>query len=138
VEGVVHALRRIHRSLRDHGVLLDVHPQPENSLLEVWQGSGVTRLGKIDQEQDIREILESRACLATLESDGMFATSERRFFDLLEHYENAQDWLERWARKGWAFEVSNELLESANKLLADGGGELIIREPVRATVLKRV
>ncbi len=134
----MHALRRIHRSLRDNGVLLDVHPQPVNSRLEVWQENRVHSLGEIEQEQDIREIVESRACLTKLENESVFETIERRFFDMFEHYPSVEAWLERWNRKGWVFAVSNEVLESARGLLTAAGGELIVREPVRASLLQRL
>jgi hypothetical protein len=138
VEGVVHALRRLHQSLREHGVLLDIHPQPEDNRLEVWHGDQVTIIGDIDQRQDIREVLEARAILDTLESDGLFNTLERRFFDLLEHYPNVDEWLDRWRRKGWTFDVPDELLETARELVAHDKARLIIRERVRVSTLKRM
>ena len=133
----MHALRRIHRSLHEEGILLDIHPEPENNKIEVWQGDQVTSLGNVDQEEEIVEILESRALLDTFEHNGLFTTSERRFFDLLEHYPNVDEWLERWTRKGWTFDVSDELLDTARELVEHDGAELIIRERARASALKR-
>jgi hypothetical protein len=133
---VVHALRRIHRSLRSEGILLDLHPQPERAGVEVWQGGRVDRLGHLDQEEDIQDILEARARLDLVEGDGWYITERRRFFDLLAHFPSAEDWLEYQAREGYSGEVSAELLASANRLLATGGGELVVREPIRASVLR--
>jgi hypothetical protein len=134
---VVHALRRIHRSLRSEGILLDLHPQPERAGVEVWQGGRVDRLGHLDQEEDIQDILEARARLDLVEGDGWYVTERRRFFDLLAHFPSADDWLEYQAREGYSGEVSAELLASANRLLATGG-ELVVREPIRASVLRRL
>lgn len=133
----MHALRRIHRSLRPEGVLLDLHPQPESAGVEVWQGDRVDRLGQVDQEEDIREILEARARLDLVEGEGWYVTERRRFFDLLAHFPSAEDWLEYQAREGYTGVVSDELLASARRSLAGGGGEFVVREPIRASLLKR-
>jgi hypothetical protein len=135
---VVHALRRIHRSLRPEGVLLDIHPQPEHAGLEVWQGGRVERLGHVDQEEDIEDILEARARLDLVEGEGWYATERRRFFDLLSHFPSPEDWLEYQAREGYTGAVSAEVLASANRALGTGDGEFVVREPIRASLLKRL
>jgi len=134
----VHALRRIHRSLRPEGVLLDLHPQPQHAEVEVWQGGRVERLGHVGQEEDIRDILEARDRLDLVEGEGWYITERRRFFDLLSHFPSAKDWLEYQAREGYTGVVSEELLASANRLLATGDGEFVVREPIRASLLKRL
>ncbi|HWL50111.1 MAG TPA: hypothetical protein VNT92_09560 [Acidimicrobiia bacterium] len=135
---MVHALRRIHRSLRSEGVLLDLHPQPEPAVVEVWQGSRVDRIGHLDQEEDIRDILEARARLDQVEVEGWYSNERRNSFDLLAHFPSAQAWLDYRAKEGDSSVVSAELLASANRFLATGGGELVIREPIRASVLTRL
>ena len=134
----MHALRRIHRSLRPEGVLLDLHPQPQHAEVEVWQGGRVERLGHVGQEEDIRDILEARDRLDLVEGEGWYITERRRFFDLLSHFPSAKDWLEYQAREGYTGVVSEELLASANRLLATGDGEFVVREPIRASLLKRL
>jgi hypothetical protein len=135
---VVHALRRIHRSLRSEGVLLDLHPQPEEAGVEVWQGGRVDRLGHLDQEEDIQDILDARARLDSVEGDGWYVTERRRTFDLLAHFPSAEDWLEYQAREGYSGEIPTELIAAANRLLETGGGEFVVREPIRASVLRRL
>ena len=105
--------------------------------MEVWQGGRVDRLGHLDQEEDIQDILEARARLDSVVGDGWYITERRRFFDLLAHFPSADDWLEYQAREGYS-EVPAELAASANRLLAAGGGELVVREPIRASVLRRL
>jgi hypothetical protein len=134
----VHALRRIHRSLRPEGVLLDLHPQPQHAEVEVWQGGRVESLGQVGQDEDIRDILEARDRLDLVERGGWYVTLRRRFFDLLSHFPSAADWLEYQEREGYSGVVSEELLASADKLLATGNGEFVVREPIRASVLKRL
>ncbi len=134
----MHALRRIHHSLRPEGVLLDLHPQPEHAGVEVWQEGRVERLGHVGQEEDITEILEARDRLDLVEREGWYITEGRRFFDLLSHFPSPEDWLEYQAREGYTGMVSKELLASANRLLATGDGEFVVREPIRASLLKRL
>ena len=105
--------------------------------MEVWQGDRVDRIGHLDQEEDIRDILDARAQLDQVEADGWYSTEHRKFFDLLAHFPSAQDWLDYRAKEGDSG-VSAELLASANRLLATGGGELVVREPIRASVLTRL
>lgn len=133
---MVHALRRIHRSLRPGGVLLDLHPQPVRGGVEVWQRGRVERLGHVDQQEDIRDILEARARLDLLEGDGWYRTERREFFDLLTHFPTAENWLEYQAREGYTGVISEELLATADRLLAAGEGEFVVREPIRASLLR--
>jgi len=134
----VHALRRIHGSLRTEGMLVDLHPQPEHAGLEVWQGGRVKRLGHTEQEEDIRDILEARASLDLVVTDGWYLPKRQRFFDLLSHFPTPESWLEYQAREGYSSAVSEELLATANRWLATGGGEFVVREPIRASLLERL
>lgn len=134
----MHALSRIHRCLEAGGILLDVHPQPENSQIEIWQDGEIHRLGEVDQSEDHREIEESRAHLRDFEERGLFATEGWRLFELLEHHPSVESWQDRWAEEGYRLIAEPELLDSANQSLRSGGGELVIREPVRATSLRRL
>jgi hypothetical protein len=119
-------------------VLLDLHPQPEHAGVEVWQGGRVERLGDVGPEEDIRDILEARDRLDLVEGEGWYITERRRFFDLLSHFPSAEDWLQYQEREGYTATVSEELLASANRLLAAGNGEFVVREPIRASLLKRL
>lgn len=134
----MHALRRIHECLRADGVLLDVHPQPENSQIEIWQDGLIHSLGEVDQKEDHEEIESARVHLRSFEQRGLFAKDRRRYFDGFEHHPSVESWQERWAEEGYRLVAAPELLESANDLLASGGGELVIRERVRATSLRRL
>jgi len=134
----VHALRRIHRSLRSEGVLLDLHPQPEPAAVEVWHGGRVEHLGHIDQEEDVREILEARVRLDQVEEGGWYVTQRQEFFDLIAHSPAVSDWQEYQAREGYTGGLSEALLASAHDAMATGGAELIVREPIRASLLRRL
>jgi hypothetical protein len=133
----VNALSRIHECLRPDGVLLDVHPQPENSQIEIWQGDRIHRLGEVDQREDHVEIEASRLHLKSFQRRGLFAKKRRGFFDLLEHHPSVQSWQDRWAEEGYRLNPAPGMLDTAADLLRSEG-ELVIREPVRATSLRRL
>ena len=134
----MHALRGIYESLKTDGVLLDVHPQPENSQIEIWQDGLIHPLGEIDQEEDHEEIESARAHLSSFERSGLFVRDGRAVFDLLEDHPNVESWQKRWAEEDYRLVAPPDLFEAANSLLISGGGELVIREPVRATSLRRL
>lgn len=132
------ALKRIHQCLKADGVLLDIHPQPQNSHIEIWQNGLVHHLGEIDQHEDHEEIEAAREHLKSFQQDGLFTEEKQGFFELLEHHPSVESWQNRWEEEGYRLVAKPDLLDSANDLLASGGGELVIREPVRATSLHRL
>ena len=136
VEGVVHALGRIHRSLSDRGVLLDLHPEPKNSRAEVEREGRFDVIGEWDQEEDIRDIRRAREQLDLVETRGAFVTERQTGFDLLEHYRSVEDWLEQRTAQGETGVIQDELLDRARHLATEGS-EFIIREPIRASLLRR-
>lgn len=133
----MNALRRIHRLLKSDGVLLDVQPQPENSQIEIWQNRRIHRLGEIDQSKDHEEIEAARVRLDSCLTGGLFVEEQRVFFELLEHHPTVEHWQDKWAEDGYRLLAEPSLLESARQLLASGG-ELVVREPVQATALRRM
>jgi hypothetical protein len=135
---VVDALRQIHRWLRPEGVLLDVHPQPVNSAVEVWDNGRVEHLGFLEEEEDNEEILDARVRLSEVEREGWYVTERRRHFDLVSLFPSVEEWQAFQAHEGYASGISDELLKSANLRLAAGGSEFIIREPIRASLLRPI
>lgn len=135
---MVHALRQIHHSLSPAGVLLDVHPQPVNSRIEVWQDRRVHELGEIDQHEDHEEIEAARHQLELVVEEGLFAPETSAFFELNEHHDSVASWQERWADEGYRLVAPPHMFESAQRLLSSRGGALVIREPIRATRLRRL
>ena len=135
---MVHALRQIHRSLTPDGVLLDVHPQPTNSRIEVWQDRRVHDLGEVDQEEENREIEDARGRLELVVKEGLFTPETSDYFEAGEHHDSVSSWQEHWAEEEYQLIAPAGMLESAERLLSSGGGELVIRESVRATRLRRL
>ena len=133
----MNALSRIHESLREDGVLLDVHPQPENSRIEVWQDGQIHRLGEIDQHEDHEEIVAARSHLRSFERVGLFRAERSAVFELLEHHPSVESWEDRWEYEGYRLIAEPNLLETARALLQLPSTELVIKEPALATRLRR-
>jgi hypothetical protein len=128
----------MHQSLTPNGILLDLHPEPVNSRIEVWQGDQVHELGEVDQPEEHREIEEARSRLDSLVEEGLFSPEETDYFDGLEHHDSVASWQERWAKEDYALVAPPGMLASAARLLSSDGGELVIREQVRATRFRRL
>ena len=133
----MNALRRIHGSLREDGVLLDIHPQPENSRIEVWENGRIHHLGEVDQHEDHEEIVAARSHLRAFERDGLFRTEQSAVFELLEYHPSVESWQGRWDCEGYRLVAEPNLLRTARALLQNSSAELVIREPVRASRLSR-
>lgn len=136
-KGVVRALERIHRSLRPDGLLLDVHPQPQKILIEVWQETRSRVVATLDQEDDIRDIRLARARMRTVLGRRLFVTERRRNFDMLQHHPSVDHWL-RWRARRGRDPLPDHIPAAARNALANGGGELVLRERIRATLLRRL
>jgi hypothetical protein len=135
---VVYALKEVHQSLTPDGILLDVHPEPLNSPIEVWQGERVHELGELDQTEDNREIEDARSRLDILVDQGLFSPEETDYFELAQHFDSVESWQEAWAEEDYRLIAPPGMLESAEQLLSSDGGELVIREQIRATRLRRL
>lgn len=134
----MHALQRIHRSLADPGVLLDLHPEPTNSRAEVAREGRIEVLGELDEAEDIRDIRLARTKLELVEGQGFFLTERQIQFDMVEHFPSVEDWLEWRTEQCATGVIPKELLDKAQRLLTSAGSELIIREPIRASLLRRL
>lgn len=106
--------------------------------MEVWQGGRVERLGQLQDEEDVTDILEARRLLDQVEADGWFLTERRKFFDLLSHFPSTKDWIDYQAQEGYTTFIPEGLLASADRLLTSKRGEFVVREPIRASLLKRL
>ncbi|MBD0330096.1 MAG: hypothetical protein ICV64_08335 [Thermoleophilia bacterium] len=88
-EGVVHALRNVHRMLAPGGLLLESHPLAGGSRVEV---DGST-LGALDEREFARELAVMERSLATLVAEGAFAPQAERRFDVAMRFDTASELL---------------------------------------------
>lgn len=135
---MVDALRRIHHSLRPSGVLLDLHPQPEPETVEVWRGETRDLIGHVLDEQDMSDVTQAESRLDLMERDGWFTTETRRTFDLLTHFPSVDEWFTYRSDNDYSGVVSEDVESTARRLLAERDCDLVTREPIRASLLKRL
>ena len=83
----------MHRSLRPGGLLLDVHPQPQPSPIEIRTGAGTTDLGQLEDSPGlIGTMSNADEALASLDRDGTFRNEREEEFLLLHHFESLTEW----------------------------------------------
>jgi hypothetical protein len=139
-EGVVDALRKVHRSLRPGGLLLDVRPQPQPSPFEVRTGAGATDLGQLEYSPDfIRTMSNADEALASLDRDGTFRKERKEEFLLLHHFESLAEWQEYMAKEAQYYVPPDAtMIEAVGRGLETAGAELVLKEWVRANRSRRV
>ncbi len=139
-EGVVDALRKVHRSLRPGGLLLDVHPQPKPSPIEVRTGAGTTDLGQLEYSPGfIGTMSNADEALASLDRDGTFRNEREVEFLLLHHFDSMAEWQDYMAKEAqYYLPPDAAMLETIAGGLASAGAELILSEWVRASRFRRL
>jgi hypothetical protein len=128
----VRALRKLHTALRPQGVLLDIHPEPEHSLIEIRRTDQTIAVGQVDQTQDIGDITGAEAALRQALDERLFAAEGERTFDFVRHFDSVETWLAYRVERQSAGTIVQEVLDCGRALLAQAPGELCVRHAIRA------
>ena len=119
--------------------MLDIHPQPQRSRVEVWIGERSIDIGRMDESVLIEGIHAARKVLASAITEGLFRHEEEVEFEHLHHFDSVEECTSHLIAKDWCESVADEtLIESTRDLLSQGNAEIVIREPVRVARLKRL
>ncbi len=86
-EGVVHALRRIHRTLVPGGLLLDLHPIPPDAAAE----AGGVVLARFDGSEFWATVRATEAGLDETVRAGLFAPEAELEFDVLDRFDTVEE-----------------------------------------------
>src|SRR5207244_12555428 len=121
-------LHKVQRWLRPDGLLLDVHPEPEDARVEVRDRDRVTFVGPYARPAIYDNIQRARDTLAGLVGEGLFARERSTAFEVLYHFPSVDAWLAYRVERGTSTEVDAALLARARRELADTSAELAIRE----------
>jgi transposase len=90
----VDVLKRIYRWLRPSGLLLDLHPEPEQPSVDIVLGEGgKVHLGRIDNTALIANIRAARAALASAVEQNLFEQERSLVFDFISHFVSVDEWL---------------------------------------------
>ncbi len=147
--GMVHALEEIHRLLKPTGRLIDIHPVPVPSPVEIHQGGQIDVAGQLLVRQWYVDFQEADNALGEIVRRGRFAVERDVVFDSLTHYASAEELrtsvkesIEKFARDAQSARESvphaEALAMRADELMraAAGEAELIVREPTRISRLR--
>jgi len=94
----VHALRYVHQLLVPGGTMVDVHPVTE-ARVETAGGS----LGVIEEPEWVSvDLPNAEARLRDAIRDGFYALEDETAFDVLQHFDHADELLELKAEHLWA------------------------------------
>ncbi|HYW86235.1 MAG TPA: hypothetical protein VFB50_00585 [Chloroflexota bacterium] len=132
-------LQRIHRWLRRGGLLLDLHPEPEQPPVEVTlDGIRNVYLGLIDTTALIGNIHGARAALRSVVEAGWFERERAVVFDFVSHFPGVDEWLQHREKRRSSSVVDRAIIVSARSALsAVTSGDLQVSERVLATRFKR-
>jgi hypothetical protein len=86
----VHALRNVHQALVPDGMLLDMHPIPPSTRVEVDGRS----LGELDDAEFMEAVAQTEAGLEETVAEGLFVFETEREFDWLERFDSGQELIE--------------------------------------------
>ena len=134
----MHVLKSIHQWLRPHGVTLDVHPQPEQPVVELMREDDAVYLGLIDNTSLIANIHRARATVESLVGEGWFSAWRSIVFDFRSHFPSVDDWLRYREERRSSSIVDPEIVARARELFSTCPGcELRVSERELATRLDR-
>ena len=138
-EVVVDALRKLHRTLRPGGVLLDIHPRAMPSTIEVRGRDGPTPLGQIEFSPRFNTaISNAEQALASTEAEGLFAGEQQAEFPVLYHFDSALQWLDYLTSQAAYYVPPDEaVVEAVRGAMAMLDAEMLMSESVRATRFRR-
>ncbi len=137
---MVHALDKAHRVIRPGGALLDIHPLPDEPLLEVRVDEVRHAAGVIHETDDGIEYRQAEAALADAIREGLFRVEIDEQLEFRRYADSLAD-LQQYFAEAWkdAF-IDPPVARRIETLLATprAGTELIVREQIRMTRYRRV
>ena len=129
----------MHRALRARGLLLDCHPMPEPSEIQVRVGARSTRVGQIDYTSEFEQtISNAEEALVSLGRERVFSSQSSVDYQFLIHFESAAEWeeyFEYWA--SYYEPMPDGLVQDIRALAAAPGAEIILETKCRGTTFKK-
>lgn len=83
-EGMVHALKIIHRLLKTDGLLVDIHPIAEGYLIKAIQGETIL-FSEPKRETCSEDVIQAEKAISQVIEQGLFALDQRSEFDFLTY-----------------------------------------------------
>jgi hypothetical protein len=116
---------------------LDIHPEPQHSLVEIHRGDQAISVGQVDETQDIGEITEAQAALQQVLAEGLLVVEGEQSFDFVHHYDSVETWLAYRTERQCSGAIAEEVLARSQALLAQAPRELCVRHRIRAACYRK-
>ncbi len=125
--------------MRPDGLLLDVHPQPRPTTIEVRTGAGSASVGRLDYSAEfVQTISTATDALSLLGREGAFVNEQKMEFETLRYLNSVADWQTYMTVEAQYYVPPDKtLIESIHRLLDRTAGEIILRESIEATRFRR-
>ena len=138
-EAVVDALRKVHRSLRLGGLMLDVHPQPQPLPIEVRTEAGTSDLGQLEYSPSFIDTMSNAdEAPASLDRDGTFRNERKVEFLFLHHFESLAEWQDYMTKEAqYYLPPVTTMIETIGRGRATAGADLVLRERTQASRFRR-
>ena len=138
--GMVHALEKIHRLLAPDGYLIDIHPMPEPTAIEVRVGARTTPAGWLDDHEDYGDYEAAEEALARVVRSGLFVVEREGAFAMITHADTITELRDYVAEEWEEARIDDLTVARAEELLStpERDKEAILRESVRIACLKPV
>jgi len=136
--GIGDVLEKAHQLLKPSGVILDIHPRPRASKVEIRIPGHFINIGHLDEAGLIRRVNDARREIASMIWDGFFGYHDIKIFDFLYHFDSVDECIEFLGREWDDSTMDGPIVDKARELLANKRGEIIIRQPLWAATLKRL
>ena len=118
--------------------MIDSHPLPESSPIDIRTSTGTTRIGQLEYSQDFNDtISKAENSLGKVCEQGLFERQRSIEYRFLIHFKSFEEWqqyFDNWA--SYYVPMSEELVNSIKQLASQLGAEIILDTNCKSTAFK--
>ncbi len=120
-------------------MVLDIQPQPLNSKVEVRRRDHTITMGYLDEAKFVSEVLDTREILDDAIDEGLFAYEGNTSFEFSYYFDTVDEWTTYMREHDFGdARADRALIARTSSLLSQVRGEIVIREPAGASMLRRL
>jgi hypothetical protein len=135
---MVHALRKARQVLKDDGILLDIHPLPDEPVIEVHVDGLAHEVGRMHESDEGLEYRQAAAALDQATREGFLRVSATRVVTLARYADSLSD-LREYLAHYWRDALIDPATAGRIERLFAGpekNKRLVLREQVQFTRLE--
>jgi len=137
---MVHALEKIYRLLKPDGILIDIHPPPEPSSIDVRVAGRTHAAGWLHETDDYGDYEAADEALAAIAARGLFAIERQGIFSFLTYVDTLVE-LRNYLTEEWENASIDDVTAARVEELMSApqrDKEIVLREQVRIARLRPV